>query len=204
MAEYEDKALMQDLFTGKESAFREIYDRYYEKLYFISFGIVHHTQEAEDIVIVTLRKLFERHASFQHIQQVQSWLFLTARNNCIDALRKRKNAQLNLKKVVDPEQDVENQSFNNELDALLVERLFQLIEELPKQSKQVIKLRYLDGLKYKDIGAILNISPRTVENLSRYALDRLRNTMNNKKLAIFIFLFANLFPFNYSAILNFL
>jgi RNA polymerase sigma factor (sigma-70 family) len=191
MAEYEDKALMNDFFTGKDSAFKEIYNRYYEKLYYSCFGIVHHTQETEDIVIITFRKLFERHTNFQTLGQVQAWLFLTARNNCIDVLRGRKHRLLKFEKAGDIEQSVENQYINDELDVLLLNRLLQLIEELPKQSRQVIKLRYLDGLKYKDIGLQLDISPRTVENILRFALDRLRNMLTSKKLvAIFMILQA--------------
>jgi RNA polymerase sigma-70 factor (ECF subfamily) len=193
MADYEDKALLNDLFNGMESAFREIYDRYYDKLYLSCFGIVQHTQEAEDIVVITFSKLFKRHANFQSLGQVQTWLFLTARNNCIDALRSRRSSQAKLEAAVELNSpSAENQAINDELDALLVERLFQLVEELPRQSRQVIRLRYLEGLKYRDIGAKLNISPRTVENLLRYALERLRSRMSTEKLALLL------------AILNFL
>ena len=185
MADYEDKALLNDLFNGIESAFKEIYDRYYDRLYLSCFGIVQHTQEAEDIVITTLNKLFERHANFQSLAQVQTWLFLAARNNCIDALRSRRSSRSKMEVAAELNSpSIENQAINDELDALLVERLFQLVEELPRQSRQVIRLRYLEGLKYRDIGAKLNISPRTVENLLRYALERLRSRMTTEKLAL--------------------
>jgi RNA polymerase sigma-70 factor (family 1) len=187
MADYDDKALLNDLFNGNESAFREIYDRYYERLYLCCFGIVQRTQEAEDIVVITFSKLFERHADFQSLGQVQAWLFLTARNKCIDGLRSRRSSQAKLEAAVQLDSpSMENQAINDELDALLVERLFQLIEELPKQSRQVIRLKYLEGLKYRDIGAKLNISPRTVENLLRYALEQLRTRMTSEKIALLL------------------
>lgn len=192
MADHEDKDLMNDLLLGKESAFKEIYDRYFEKLFVSCFGIVHHTQEAEDIVIITFNKLFERHANFQSIGQMQAWLFLAARNNCIDTLRRRKVLLSTLEKADNTNlPSVEDQSINDELDALLLDRLFQLIEELPKQSRQVIRLKYMEGLKYKDIAEKLDVSPRTVENLLRYALDRLRNTLINKKLLVTILAILN-------------
>jgi len=189
MAEQEDKALMNDLYIGKECAFRKIYDRYYEKLYYSCFGIVQNTQETEDIVIITLCKLFERHANFRSINQVESWLFLTARNNCIDTLRRRRI-------LMERHREIENisdqvsvfQAINDELDLLLQDKILQLIQELPRQSRQVIILRYLEGMKYKEISDRLNISPRTVENLLRYALERLRSRLTSKKLAIFLLL----------------
>lgn len=180
---------MNDLYIGKECAFRKIYDRYYDRLYYSCFCIVRNTQEAEDIAIITLRKLFERHASFRSVNQVQAWLFLSARNNCIDTLRRRRvlmERHLEVENISD--QVIVFQSINDELDVLLQDKILHLVQELPRQSRQVIKLRYLEGMKYKEISDRLNISPRTVENLLRYALEQLRSRLISKKLAVFLLL----------------
>lgn len=184
---------MNDLYIGKECAFRKIYDRYYEKLYYSCFCILQNTQEAEDIVIITLHKLFERHASFRSVNQVHTWLFLTARNNCIDTLRRRRILMKRQREVADiSDQVILLQAINDELDVLLQDKILQLVQELPRQSRQVIILRYLEGMKYKEISDRLNISPRTVENLLRYALERLRSLLTSKKLAVFLLLIHRL------------
>jgi RNA polymerase sigma-70 factor (family 1) len=195
MAEQEDKVLIDDLYIGKECAFRKIYDRFYDRLYYSCFCIVQNTQEAEDIVIITLSKLFERHAGFRSLNQVHAWLFLTARNNCIDTLRRRKTLMERHREVENiSDQTIVFQAINDELDVLLQDKILQLIQELPRQSRQVIILRYLEGMKYKEIGDQLNISPRTVENLLRYALERLRSLLTSKKLAVFLLLIHRLIP----------
>jgi RNA polymerase sigma-70 factor (family 1) len=187
MADWDDKALMESLVAGNENTFKEVYDRYYEKLFSSCFGIVKNTQDAEDIVIVTFTKLFKRHALFQSMAQVHTWLFLSARNNCIDVLRKRRRQagqRIGIREM--NSQDIENEAFNDELDVLLLEKIMELVGELPAQSQQVIRLRYLEGLKYKEIGEKLLISPRTVENLLRFALDRLRSRLGHQKLVLIL------------------
>lgn len=191
MADWDDMALMERFVAGKEDAFKAVYDRYYERLYVFCYGIVKNTQDAEDIVIIILTKLFERYANFQNIAQVHTWLYLSARNNCIDVLRRRRtqgerNATLKGMNL----QDIENQSFNDELDALLLEKIMALVGNLPIQSQQVIRLRYLEGMKYKEIAERLRISPRTVENLIRYALERLRTRLGHPKVVAILVLFG--------------
>jgi RNA polymerase sigma-70 factor (ECF subfamily) len=187
MADWDDKSLMECLVAGKENAFREIYDRYYERLFYSCYGIVRNTHDAEDIVIVTLTKLFTRRERFETIAQLQNWLYLAARNRCFDLLRGRRvqaERDEKVRELFAP--DAENQALNSELDVLLIEKIMALVGELPPQSQQVIRLRYLEGLKYKEISEKLQISPRTVENLLRYALDRLRRRLGDEKLALIL------------------
>jgi RNA polymerase sigma-70 factor (family 1) len=174
----QDAELIQTLIEGKQIAYKALYDQYYQPLFYTSYNIVHNTQEAEDIAIISLNKLFQQHTQFKTIGQLRTWLFLTARNKCIDTLRSKKGCQQILTQF---ENDVaELASFNDELDAMLIEHLFQIMEQLPTKSKQVIKLKYFEGLKYQEIAAQLNISPRTVENLLRYALNILRNKIHKE------------------------
>ena len=189
MTAWDDKALLSEFIAGKERALKVVFERYYEKLFVFCFGIISNTQEAEDIALVTLNKLFERHADFQSVPQIHTWLFRTARNNCIDCLRQRKRKSerdLSIHQILFD--GSENQSINDELDVLLMERINDLVGELPPRSQQVIRLRYLESLKYKEIATKLSISPRTVENLLRYALERMRNQLCRKKLVMVLIL----------------
>lgn len=191
MTEWDDNALLIEFKCGKECALRVVFDRFYQKLYVFCFAITHDTQEAEDIALITLNKLFERHANFQSVPQIHTWLFRTAQNNCIDFLRRRKRASERdscMRQIFSDE--LENRLFNDELDVLLTERITNLVGELPPQSQQVIRLRYLQNLKYKEIAEKLNISPRTVENLIRYALERMRNKLCCEKLVMILLFFG--------------
>ena len=81
---------------------------------------------------------------------------------------------------------------NDELDVELWEKLRQekrvmdMVDNLPGRSKEVIVLHYLEGLKYREISERLKISPKTVENQLRYALNKLRNALIDKQTGIVI------------------
>lgn len=196
MGEYTDIDLLTDFVAGKSNAFREIYDRYYEKLYFISFRILRNKQEAQDIVLITLNKLFVRHAAFESLLQVNKFLYLSARNGCINAIRNRQRLARRHLLSIDP--DV--QAVTDELDAEFLAKLRQeqqvleLVKQLPQRSREVIIMYYLEQMKYNDIAAMLNISPRSVENILRFALQKLRNALLNKRLTAILLLGALIGP----------
>jgi RNA polymerase sigma factor (sigma-70 family) len=191
MADYADIDLLNDFISGEEKAFKEVYKRFYPKLYLSCYRIIRYKgnqEDAKDIVSITLNKLFSRHKDFKSLPAISSFLFQVARNSCIDFLRQRRGSR---ELSVDPSGI---QAINDELDADFLDRVLQeekvlaLVKELPPRSREVIVLYYLQGLKYKDIAGMMGISPRTVENQLRFALDRLRNALIDKKLVIFLLL----------------
>jgi len=193
MTEYADSDLLSDFIKGEEKAFKEIYKRFYPKLFVSSYRIIHYKgnqEDAKDIVSIALNKLFSRHEDFKSLPAIGSFLFQVCRNSCIDFLRNRRRS---IELSVDPSGF---QAINDELDADFLERILQeekvleLVRGLPGRSKEVIVLYYLQELKYNDIADMLGISPRTVENQLRFALDRLRKALIDKKLVIFLLTLA--------------
>lgn len=193
MAEYADNDLLDDFIRGEQRAYKEIYRRYYPKLYVNCYRIIRYKgnqDDVKDIVSVSLNKLFFRHAGFRSLVSMNAFVYQVARNGCIDFLRSKSRS---MEKPHDP---ANLHALNDELDGDLLERILQeervlqLVKELPKRSKEVIELFYLQGMKQKEIGILLNISPRSVENQLRFALDRLRNVLIDKRLVGILVIFS--------------
>jgi RNA polymerase sigma-70 factor (ECF subfamily) len=99
------------------------------------------------------------------VTHAKAFLFTTARNAAIDLFRRRRGqnheeiSELTAMPVLDESPDI-GAALEREqrLDALL-----EAILALPERCREVMMLRHLDGLAYKEIAERLGISPETVK-----------------------------------------
>jgi RNA polymerase sigma factor (sigma-70 family) len=118
----------------------------------------------DDLVQETYIRLLRARQSGR-LTFVKAFLFTAARNSAIDIFRRRKIV------VFEPLTDaVESLALDEKNNiCFTVERKHQLhllmkaIDSLPERCRQVIMLRYIDGLAYKQIASHLGISPETVK-----------------------------------------
>lgn len=147
---------------------------YADDLFLFVRGIVHNNETAEELVSDVFVKIWDNRDHFPVIQNVKSYLFITARNISISFLRKNKQpATINLDEVSDyyftPLENDEQELF----DQKMIDLINQAIESLPAKCKMAFSLAKVNGLKYKEIAEIMEISPFTVKNHIAYALEKI-------------------------------
>ncbi len=144
---------------------------------------------AEDIVHDIFLKLWDRQVFLLPEPEVKRILFIAVKNACIDQLRKlyreqdyldKRSLQLKLEEFEFFEASEELFMRKDLLDLLLKKA-----EELPKRSREIFLLSYIEGLKAGEIAEQLNLSVRTVENQLYRALLYLRK--NSSSLFFYIF-----------------
>jgi RNA polymerase sigma factor (sigma-70 family) len=120
--------------------------------------------DQDDIVQDTYARLLRARASGT-IRHPKAFLFTTARNSALDFFRRKRNVALDdithfdeSSVLVDRPDVVTLVNREQELEILA-----DAVRSLPDRCRQVIMLRYLDGLAYKEIAVQLNISPETVK-----------------------------------------
>ena len=121
-------------------------------------------QDQDDIVQDTYARLLRAHAAGT-IRHPKAFLFTTARNAALDFFRRKRAVSLDnvthfdeSAVLVDRPDLAELVSREQELEILS-----DAVRTLPDRCRQVIMLRYLDGLAYKEIAVQLGISPETVK-----------------------------------------
>ncbi len=99
------------------------------------------------------------------VTHAKAFLFTTARNAAIDLFRRRRGqtheeiSDVTVMPLLEESPGIaEAQEREQRLDALL-----EAILALPERCRQVMMLRHLDGLAYKEIAERLGISPETVK-----------------------------------------
>jgi RNA polymerase sigma-70 factor (ECF subfamily) len=149
-----------------QEAFKVFFKLYHRKLLEFALLYVKSQFHAEDIVSDVLVQLLKRKQIVFKMENFEGYLFLCVKNQALNFLKKKSNqlttgpaylAQDNLTTdYLDPLQKL--------LDNELRERIITATESLPPKRKMVYKLIKDDGLKYKEVANLLEISERTVEN----------------------------------------
>lgn len=118
----------------------------------------------DDLVQETYTRLLRAKAT-SGVRYPRAFLFTTARNAAFDLFRRRRASpteavtdQTELTVLADQPDAAERVDQQQELDVLA-----DAVRALPDRCRQVIMLRYLDGLAYKEIAGQLGISPETVK-----------------------------------------
>jgi RNA polymerase sigma-70 factor (ECF subfamily) len=120
--------------------------------------------DQDDLVQESYLRLLKARAAGK-IRHARAFLFTTARNAALDFFRRRRTAaaepitDFTASRVLEDSPPlVEIVTQQQELEVLA-----EAVEALPERCRQVVLLRYFDGLAYKEIAARLGISPETVK-----------------------------------------
>jgi RNA polymerase sigma-70 factor (ECF subfamily) len=130
--------------------------------------------EADDLLQESLTRAFERFRLFDHSLSFKAWMFTIMRHTYIDGLRKRNVRAFEergewLFGGSEPDLSAENPLCATPLDpeAILtrqesLERLREAIEHLPDDMREVVELRDVEGLSYREIAVIIKRPMGTV------------------------------------------
>lgn len=172
----QEEKLVKRASGGDETAFSELYDLYFEKVYRFVYYRVNHKQTAEDVVAETFMRVWNRLAEIKNVNAFSGWLFQIARNLVIDHYRARKpNLDLNeLENVLAYEEN-----FLDKTNLALEHKIFlEVLEKLSGDQKLVIKFKFFDELENHEIAKILNKSEGAIRVIQHRAIEALKKLLN--------------------------
>lgn len=182
MNEKQDKELVEALHQQQAHAVHDLFKLYYRPLVYFSFQLINDKEEAEDIVANTFMKLLHRRDQFSNLRDIKAFLYITTRNNCLDFLRsvqRHENSHKELLYLLDTKEDMADDEM---IKAKILQEIYNEIENLPPQCRNVFKLMFIKGLNTKQIAAEMGISAQTVLNQKAKALQSLRLDLLKKNL----------------------
>lgn len=175
---------------GNETAYEQVFRRYYERLCNYANTLLHDMDEAEEVVQSMFFKLWEKRENFDITTSVKSYLYRAVHNTCLNRVKhekiKREYASQNAEQLQRNFSYASDLTLKNELE----ERIALAIDQLPEQCRLVFKLSRFDELKYSEIAAQLGISVKTVENQMGKALRVLRTHLA-EYLAVLLIIWLN-------------
>lgn len=173
------KLLQQQIaFSDDQQAFRQLFKMYYRGLLHFAASIVKVKEVAEEMVEDVFVKLWNNRSGLSEISNLRVYLYVALKNQCINYVSRNsshKDIQLDHLDVACGE------LVPNPEDLMVMSEMLQTvnrtIHDLPPKCRLVYRLVKEDGLMYKEVAAILNISPRTVENHIAMAIKKIAEAL---------------------------
>ena len=179
---YSDTAIVDSLNDGQQHALDELFAQYYRALVYFALRITKNQEEAEDIVIESFSKLWNNRGGMESVPHIKGFLYMTTRNACIDYLRaqeKIRSIREELELLADPViQTLEVETTRAEM----LRHIYEELERLPHQCRNVFKLSVIKGLKSREIANELNISISNVTSQKSRAVQLLRSALVRKMI----------------------
>ena len=163
---------------GDEKAFNQLYNRYCKLIRYIIFDIVKDDIITQDLVSVTFTKAFSKLDFYRNPISFEAWLKTIAVNTTIDYLRHTKDEDKNYS--IDDEDNtlqLTEMSPDPESDMIKTEDIEQLkvaLSRLRSKYRNILELRYYQGLSYKELSAKLDIPVGTIKSDLSKAKRKLR------------------------------
>lgn len=173
----------QICFNDDLKAFEALFYGLNNKLIKFCILYVHQKETAEEIVSDVFIKSWEGRKGLTEIVNPETYLFVCVKNQSLNYVKKYSNIHLvqiessdkvEFINTYDPEKELERKELHFLLD--------QAIAKLPHQARVVFKLIKEDGMKYKEVAEILNISPRTVQTQLFRAIKKLSAILSDHQL----------------------
>ncbi|UOE47072.1 RNA polymerase sigma-70 factor [Mucilaginibacter sp. SMC90] len=164
MLDTEIKYLLNDIaLNSSRASFKRLYLFYYGKLFSLAKSLVKQDELAEEITNDVFMNLWARRASLAEINNFTYYCYTSVKNKSLTCLSKNQLKSVN---IDDVNAEVADSSATGE-DKLVCEDLAKLINitlsKLSDQCRLVFKLVKEDGLKYREVADLLDISIKTVE-----------------------------------------
>jgi RNA polymerase sigma-70 factor (ECF subfamily) len=166
----DDAALIERSRKGETSAFEGLMAKYANLVGSIAYNIVGDVHVAGDITQETFLKVYRNLANLEDPRRFKGWLCMIARTTCVDWLRKERLKPASLEKIaedgVEPEGEFLGAVFkqtSTELEELR-EKILHVVNALPKIYQQIILLRHLRKMTYREMSDFLGLPIATIES----------------------------------------
>ena len=157
---------------GDVDAFATLLARHEGAVYRYCWRIFRNHHTAEDLAQDFFVKLFRNAAKYEPAGHFNTYMYRVLTNLCFDALRRRKRRRgtesLQIDPVASEGTELEPQAPAFDLDAGLVraeadDAVHNAIERLPEHVRKAVELREFEGLSYREIARVLDLSVNEVK-----------------------------------------
>ena len=170
-----DPILLEQVAAGDQAAFRQIYAHFFKRLYQFAFAMIKTRESAEEIVEDVFVRIWQQREGVSAIRNLRVYLYTATKNAALNYLSQK--ARQNITEPFDHIAiDLDGSAGSPEqllITAETYRKIQTAVEALPPRCKMIFKLVREDGLKYREIAEILNISINTIDAQMAIAVKRI-------------------------------
>ncbi len=162
---------------GDQTGLRQIVESYWNSMLLFTNSYVHDLSEAEDIAQEALIRLTIKRPRFDEASQLKAYIFKICRNLSLNHLKKQKRTQLLHAGITeDTEQEIQEVHKRMELEEQK-QLLHRAIGQLKQEYREVIYLRYFEGLSSREASRILRCTEKQLNSLTYQARQQLKKIL---------------------------
>jgi len=175
-----DQVLVQNFLNGDNKSFEELLSRHKNRIFAFIMSKVKNRDITEDIFQDTFIKVINslKKGKYNEEGKFLPWMMRISHNLVIDHFRKESK----MRKIRPTSEfdifDILDDGRKNQEDLMIQTQVHAdlniLIEQLPEDQKEVLKMRYFEDLSFKKISELTGTSINTALGRMRYALINLR------------------------------
>ena len=183
-----DKELVEKYLSGDNISFEILLIRYKSRVFSFIMSKVKNRDISEDLFQDTFIKVINslQKGKYNEEGKFLPWMMRIAHNLVIDHFRK----QSKMRNIRPTDEfnifDILTDSSMGQDEEMIRKRVHEdlnmLIQELPEDQMEVLKMRYFDDMSFKEIATITKVSINTALGRMRYALINLRNLAQEQNI----------------------
>ncbi|MBS1654555.1 MAG: RNA polymerase sigma-70 factor [Bacteroidetes bacterium] len=154
-----------------------------KKLVHFASNLVRSREIAEEIVEDVFVKVWNNRTTIGEIDNLSVYLYVAVKNQALNTLSQKAkdlvSAPFDYLDIASP--DLASNPYDLMITSEMMGRMQQAIELLPPRCKMIFKLIREDGLKYKEVSAILNISVNTIDAQMAIAVKKICESLNIRR-----------------------
>jgi RNA polymerase sigma-70 factor (ECF subfamily) len=165
--------IFKEIANKNELEFNKLYNEYKNLVYAITFSILKNKEDSEDVTQKVFLKIWKMEKDKLPTENEASWLYSLTKNETLNFLRNKKQ-ELNIDDLY------YINSENKELNDIIEQDTYnRIISRLNVQEQEIVSLKILSNLSFKEISQILNIPIGTVQWKYYKALHTLKMLLSN-------------------------
>lgn len=179
--------------TGDQSAQGKLVQLWYKRIYNFGYKFFLDHDMAMEVSQKTFISMCRNLSGLQDTARFKSWLYKIAVNYCREEARKRKgNRALSFDLVWNreaensPRWESSAQRFDNPERQLQQTELSDILQkallEISDEQREVVIMKEYEGLKFREIAEVLNLSENTVKSRMYYGLDGLKKVLEKNNI----------------------
>ncbi len=188
----DDQVLIIKILKGKKSSFEELMKKYNKKIFGFIYRMVRDEEVAVELTQDFFIKMYNVLAKYNFEYKFSTWAYRICYNLVIDYVRKNQayvgsldSDKITPRQMMESENYIREDGFERLAKEEMKEYTWKVVDAIPLKYKELILLRYLQGLKYDEIAKITQLPVGTVKNRIFKAKEILRmeiekNGMFNK------------------------
>lgn len=162
-----DKEILEKIINKNERVLFEFYQKNKKTLFNFIFSQINNKEDAEEILQDTFLGFLESLRDFRNQCSLKTFLFSIAKRKIIDKIRKKKIRKILFSKL--PKYLVNNLApvfFEEELEKEELKRKIEKVfQKLPDDYQLVLRLKYIEGKRVKNIAQKLSMKFKATESL---------------------------------------